>query len=106
MIVTPIPQADGRVKNRPAIILRQMPGYGDWLVCGLSTKLHQQVKDFDEIIAPDDPDYAASGLATTSLIRLGHLIAIPHNSVGGVIGAISPERHQRLLKRLSDYPVE
>ncbi|WP_199484281.1 hypothetical protein [Thiocapsa marina] len=30
--LTPLPQADGRVKNRPTIALRRMPGFGDWLV--------------------------------------------------------------------------
>jgi len=33
VVLTPIPQADRRVKNRPAIVLREMPGYGDVLVC-------------------------------------------------------------------------
>jgi mRNA interferase MazF len=45
VILTPIPQADGQIKNRPAIILREMPLYGDLLVCGVSTQLHQYVKD-------------------------------------------------------------
>src|SRR5437868_13185526 len=41
----PIPQADSRVKNRPAIILREMPSYGDLLVCGVSTQLHHYLQD-------------------------------------------------------------
>ncbi|QVL51097.1 MAG: hypothetical protein KFB96_12280 [Thiocapsa sp.] len=40
--LTPLPQADGRVKNRPTIALRRMPGFGDWLVCGVSTQLHHR----------------------------------------------------------------
>ena len=43
LILTPVPQADGRQKNRPAIILKEMPPYGDLLVCGVSTQLHQYV---------------------------------------------------------------
>jgi len=27
VVLTPIPQADGLIKNRPAIILREMPPY-------------------------------------------------------------------------------
>lgn len=49
--LTPLPQADGRTKPRPVILLRQMPSFGDWLVCGVSTQLHQAVPDFDETIA-------------------------------------------------------
>jgi len=30
--LTPIPQADGVIKNRPVVMLRQMPGFGDFLV--------------------------------------------------------------------------
>ncbi len=38
VIVVPMPQADGVVKNRPAIILREMPLFRDVLVCGVSTR--------------------------------------------------------------------
>ncbi len=103
IILTPLPQADGQVKNRPAVVLRQMPRYGDLLVCGVSTQLHQQVKDFDEMIAPADADFAASGLLAESIIRLGFLTVLPRRSVAGSIGTISPERHKRLLKALCDY---
>jgi len=46
----PLPQADGKIKIRPALILRIMPNYNDLLVCGISKQLHQCVKEFDEII--------------------------------------------------------
>ncbi|MCK5525771.1 MAG: type II toxin-antitoxin system PemK/MazF family toxin [Candidatus Latescibacteria bacterium] len=103
VILTPIPQADGKSKNRPAIILREMPSYGDLLVCGISTQLHQVVKGFDEIISPADEDFKSSGLLSTSLIRLSFLAVLPHSRSLGSIGAISSERHKRLLQTLSDY---
>ena len=58
VILTPVPQANGVVKNRPAIFLREMPPYRDVLVCGVSTQLHQEVKGFDEVIQLSDPDFA------------------------------------------------
>ena len=103
VILTPVPQADGVIKNRPAIFLREMPPFGDVLACGVSTQLHQQVKGFDEFIQSSDPDFAASGLHSASLIRLGFLAVLPRNAVVGSIGAISSERHKRLLKKLSEY---
>lgn len=103
VILTPLPQADGKLKNRPAIILKEMPSYGDLLVCGISTQLHQYVKDFDEIISPRDNDFRSSGLLSESLIRLGFLAILPSNRVLGSIGSISYERHRRLLNTLSDY---
>jgi mRNA interferase MazF len=49
-----LPQSDGFIKPRPAVLLRQMPPFGDWLVCGISTQLHQRVVGLDELIVPTD----------------------------------------------------
>jgi mRNA interferase MazF len=103
VILTPIPQADGNVKNRPAVALREMPLYGDMLVCGVSTQLHHYVQGFDEIIALTDADFTSSGLVATSLIRLGFLAVLPRQNIAGAIGSIAPERHRRLLEALSNY---
>ncbi len=103
VILTPVPQADGNVKNRPAIFLREMPPYRDVLVCGVSTQLHQEVKGFDDVIRSTDSDFIATGLKTDSLIRLGFLAVLPRRAVVGSIGTISSVRHRRLLRRLSDY---
>ncbi len=103
VVLTPVPQADGVIKNRPAIFLREMPPYRDLLVCGVSTQLHQEVKGFDEVVQSFDPDFGSSGLRSTSLIRLGFLAVLPRSEVIGSIGSISSQRHKRLLKTLSDY---
>ena len=105
VILTPIPQADGNVKNRPAIFLREMPSYGDLLVCGVSTQLHHYVQGLDEIIRPADADFASSGLLAASLIRLSFLAVLPRRNIPGSIGSIAPERHRRLLIALSGYLV-
>ena len=103
VVLTPVPQADGRFKNRPALILREMPTYGDFLVCGISTQLHHHVPDFDEIVSPADADFAASGLIAPSLIRLSFLAVLPRKDIAGAIGSIAPERHRRLLQALSNH---
>jgi mRNA interferase MazF len=103
IVLASIPQSDGNIKTRPVIILRAMPPYRDWLVCGISTQLHQLVVGFDEIIDPEDLDFIASGLKSRSLIRLGFLSLLPRRMIIGSIGSISPDRHQRLLTKFSDY---
>ena len=103
VVLAPLPQADGLAKNRPVILLRELPPYRDLLVCGISTQLHQYVRDFDDLISPSDTDFAASGLLSASVIRLGFLAVLPRRLIMGSIGSISPERHQRLLQTLSDY---
>jgi mRNA interferase MazF len=106
VVIVPMPQADGAIKHRPAIILREMPPFGDALVCGVSTQIRQATKDFDEVIAPQDADFAASGLKDESLIRLGFLVVVPRNKIAGSIGSIASARHRRLLKNLSDYLIK
>jgi mRNA interferase MazF len=98
--LAPLPQRDGQVKPRPVVVLRQMPPFSDWLVCGVSTQLQQQVPGIDQIIEPNQPDFARSGLKAASLIRLGFLTVLPASEFLGVIGSISRERHHRLLESL------
>ncbi len=57
VVLSPFPQADGKVKNRPAIVLRVMPPFGDLLVCGVSRQVRHHVEGFDEIIAASDSDF-------------------------------------------------
>lgn len=106
VIIVPMPQSDGVVKNRPAIILREMLPFRDALVCGVSTQLRQAAKDFDEVISPGDADFVSSGLIEESLIRLGFLVVVPRAKIVGSIGSISSERHKRLLQRLGEYLVK
>jgi mRNA interferase MazF len=105
IILARVPQADGQIKNRPAVLLRAMPPYRDLLVCGVSTQLHQYVQDFDELIMIADDDFVVSGLLADSVIRLGFLAVLPRKSIIGAIGKISRERHSRLLQRLSHHLV-
>lgn len=103
IVLTPILQANGQLKNRPALILRKMPRYQDFLVCGVSTQLRQYLENFDEIIQRSDADFASSGLVAESIIRLSFLAVIPNRRILGSIGLIAPERHRRLLENLSNY---
>jgi len=105
VVLTPVPQADGEIKNRTAVVLRELPLYRDLLVCGVSTQLHRRVPNFDDVISPSDPDFSSSGLKAKSLVRLGFLAVLPRRRIVGAIGSISPERHERLLRTLSDWLV-
>ena len=88
------------------LVLRELPPFGEKLVCGLSTQLHHQAAGLDEIISFSDEDFASSGLVTTSLIRLCFLGRLTNPYLVGPVGTISPERHARLLRRLSSYLIE
>lgn len=103
LIITSLPQADGTIKNRPALALCSMRPFGDLLVCGISTQLQQEVAGFDEVVAPGGPDFLSSGLAAPSLIRLGFIATVPLAAVKGRIGVIELARYRRLIERLSRY---
>lgn len=105
VVLSSLIQADGRVKTRPVVILAVMPKYNDYLVCGISSQTRQYVVNFDELITPNDDDFADSGLVVASVIRLGFLAVIPSSKILGEIGNISIVRHDRLLRHLSSYLV-
>ncbi len=100
MALPQLPQADGQIKNRPVVLLRRLPPFGDFLVCGISSQLRHIVANFDETIAPGDVDFGASGIKGGTLIRLGFLAVLPESSLLGRIGTISTERQNRLLANL------
>src|SRR5687768_3647083 len=99
IVLVPLPQADGQRKPRPAVILRFVPPFGDVLVCGVSSQLRRYVRDFDELIRQGESDFASSGLAADSLIRLGFLAEYAPTQISGVSGHIAPQRHANLLAK-------
>jgi mRNA interferase MazF len=103
VLLVPLPQADGQRKPRPAILLRVRPPFGDFLVCGISSQLRQQVRGLDENILRTDMDFADSGIRTDSLIRVGFLAIHTPQQIIGSIGKISGERHRRRLKQPADF---
>ena len=42
VILVMLPQADGQQKRRPTVVLRVLPPFGDFLVCGISSQLRSK----------------------------------------------------------------
>ena len=99
------PQSDlHKGKYRPVVVLAFLPNsYSDCMICAITSQLHHEIEDWDELISPDDSDFNSSGLKTASLIRIGKLATVETRILEGVIGKISDERLKNILKRLSDY---
>ena len=89
VVLMAIAQADGLRKNRPILLLREMPKCGDFLSCGISSKISQYVPRFDEFIQIDDLDFSDSGLSKSSVVRLSFLAIAHRPSVIGRLGRIS-----------------
>jgi len=99
------PQTDLRFgKQRPALLLKKLPGYyDDWLICMISTKIHQHISGFDEIIQQDTEDFLQSGLKTESVIRISRIAVIAGEVLLGTIGEISPGRLLRIKNNLAEW---
>ena len=89
-------------KLRPALLISEAPGpYDDWLICMISSQLHQQIEGFDELIKGDS-DFQQSGLKKTSVMRISRLAVVEGEVLEGRIGRISPDRMQRIRRRLTE----
>ena len=99
------PQTDfGAGKRRPALLLARLPGdYNDWLICMISSRLHQYVGGLDEIIDEDSPDFIRSGLKAASVIRATRLAVVSGDILLGTIGEISLDRLIRVKNNLGDW---
>jgi mRNA interferase MazF len=89
-------------KLRPVLVLSVLPGrFGDVLVCGVSSQLHQEIPQWDERLTPGDSDFTTSGLKVASVIRLNWLAAVSPNVSVGTLGFIGQDRLLRLQQRLA-----
>ncbi|MEO6330274.1 MAG: type II toxin-antitoxin system PemK/MazF family toxin [Ginsengibacter sp.] len=98
-----LPQSGGGSKLRPALILKRLPKYNDFLVCGISTQISQHVKDFDEVLNEEDTYFKQTGLHKTSLIRTLFLAVVSPQNIPGSIGRIPGVLHKDILERLSKF---
>ena len=97
IILFKFPQADHQEgKLRPALVLRELPGnYNDWLICMISSQLHQKIQELDEIITSEDTDFIQSGLKLPSVIRASRLAVV----IGCTIPDLSAGKIAHLIKK-------
>lgn len=95
--------SDGSMKVRPALILKTIPKYNDLLLCGISSKLTQELHGIDQILHIEDNYFASTGLRQTSVIRLLFIAVQQRQQVLGSIGSIPDTLHKKLLLRLANF---
>ena len=98
------PTDQTEAKLRPALVLRRLPGhYNDWMICMISSQLHQEIPDFDEVITPADSDFQRSGLKFASVIRISRLAVVSGEILLGKLGQLDTQRHSRIKQRLANW---
>ncbi len=94
-----LPQSDGQIKLRPVLLLKSLPPFGDFIVCGISTQLRHEQKDMDKILLPNPENR----LKQTSLVRLTYLHTLSLGSLQGSIGKILSKLNNEMLHRLATF---
>ena len=96
-------QADRQIKFRPAVMIKSVPPFGDFLVCAVSTQNHLFVPGLDIKLEEGSSDFAATRLFQSSIIRSGMLATLPSNMIQGAIDKISQPLCEQLLQQLRSF---
>lgn len=99
------PQTDqDEGKLRPALVLRKLPGkFDDWLICMISSQLHQVIPTLDEVIYLEESDFHQSGLKQSSLIRVTRLAVVSEEILLGTLGDIDVNRLIKIKTNLAKW---
>ncbi len=89
---------------RPSLLIAPIPSaYNDWLVCMISTQIHQAIPNFDEIILKTDADFAQTRLKSESVLRVSRLAVVSESIFVGKLGEISQNRLQKVKDNLAEW---
>lgn len=97
-------QSNRVVKRRPALVVAVLPRFGDLLIAGISTQLHQAIPNVDIELLETQHGFQNSGLRRSSIVRLTLLSRIEHAdpSIFGTIGALDDALLVRVKRNLAD----
>ena len=95
-----LPESDGKVRSRPALLIKKIPPYNDWLLCAISSGKHLEQKGLDIMIDVKHSDFISSNLKFPGLIRTGFLFTIPESSIEGKMGTLSESTMVTVINNL------
>ncbi len=101
----PFPYTDlTHSKKRPVLLLRRLDHVqDDWLVCMVSSRLHQAEPALDWVLKPEDDEFADSGLKVASVFRLSRVAVLDGSLLLGRLGTVSEARLIDLRHRLGRW---
>jgi len=107
IVVFEFPRTDlGHGKLRPALLIKRVPKFGDWLVCMISTQIHQQVSGLEIMLQDTDDGFHATGLKKTSLFRTTRLAVVDHSVFEGKLGSLSGAHFDAIRNSLAKWIAE
>ena len=108
IILVEFPRADlVKGKLRPALVLALMPGrHEDVFLAMITSKTHQVVVGFDILFSENDPKFVATGLKSTSLVRLTRLATVEKRIIVAKLGEIDRGKLNVIYDRLINLIVK
>ena len=103
IVLAEIQQNDGRIKRRPALVVKIIPPFNDYLLCAISSQVRLYQEELDILINRSYPFFSETGLKTDSIIRGGYLATVSSDYIPGAIGSIDEKVYQQLLNKISSF---
>ena len=102
IVIADFPKSNGQITKRPTVIISVLPGhYREFLVCAISTQMHQYDPKTDLKLLRNTHDFALSGLNQESVVRLQSFERIPYTKIHGYVGYLLPESAADLRLRFA-----
>ena len=94
-------------KLRPSLLISKVPGkYDDWLICMISSQMHQLQKDYDFFLSEGSEEFSSTGLKSASVIRSTRLAVVNSEILLGKIGNISSSLLKDIKTKISNWVLE
>ena len=99
------PQTDlEKGKLRPAVLLKKIPNdFDDWLVCMVSTQLHQKVEGIEVVISESDHEFSKTGLKKDSLIRTTRIAVVDDSIFVGKLGSLPQSTYSTIKQKFASW---
>ena len=94
-------------KLRPAVLVKKIPNnFDDWLICMVSTQLHQKIEGLEVVVSSTDQEFMQTGFKKSSLIRTSRLAVVDENVFEGKLGDLPEPIFSKIKQKLSSWLLE
>jgi mRNA interferase MazF len=96
-------QPDGSIKDRPVLLIKEVPPLGDWIVATITSQQRNRVEGLDVLIKDSHPGFRTTGLTKSSLLKLGMLNTMNKGMIKGKIGELPIGMIDEVLRNIISF---
>jgi mRNA interferase MazF len=94
-------------KLRPAVLIKKIPNnFDDWLICMVSTQLHQKIEKLETTVADTEPEFQQTGFKKDSLIRMSRIAVVEETIFEGKLGNLPESIFSTIKQKFSSWLLE